>query len=225
MGIVDRYKKAGGFIQLVQVIETCNLKKRDQFMGIIAQENPKWADAINEKCLSFEKIISWKAEIILDVMASVNMLSFSAALKSLSSEQVESFLVKVSHQDRKKIEIALKESNPNPNEIASSVMKVISETRNLLVQGSLKADKIDSQLVIPDDFESWLEKNEHSAQSGTGLSFEGPNLNFNTASSNTVGADVDKLQKKLVLLTKEFQTLKNENQVMKDKLEKIKKIA
>jgi hypothetical protein len=153
------------------------------------------------------------------------MLSFSAALKSLNSEQIESFLQKLSHQDRKKFETSLSESNVNPNEIAASVMKVISETRNLLVQGSLKADKIDAQLVIPDDFESGLEKNEQSRQSGTVLSFDSPNLNFNTPSSSSTASDVDKLQKKLVLLTKEVQNLKSENQVMKDKLDKIKKIA
>lgn len=227
MGMVDRYKKAGGFVQLVQVIETCNPKKREQFMSIITEENPEWADALNQKCLSFEKIISWKAEVILDIIASVNVLSFSAALKSLSAEQLESFLAKVSHQDRKRFEISLQESNPNPNEVAASVMKVISETRNLLVQGSLKADKIDAQLVIPDDFESLIEKSEQSRQSGTALSFDGPSLNFNVAggAAPSGNSDVDKLQKKLVLLNKELQTLKSENQVMKDKLDKIKKIA
>ncbi len=224
MGMVDRYKKSGGFVQLIQVIETCNVKKREQFMTIINEENPEWADALNQKCLSFDKIISWKAEVILDIIASVNMLSFSASLKSLNPEQLESFLQKLSHQDRKKFELSMKESNPNPNEISASVTKVISETRALFVQGSLKADKIDPQLIIPDGFESTLEKNEQSRQSGSVLSFEGPSPTSNASNANS-SAEIDKMQKKLVLLSREVQTLKSENQVMKDKLEKIKKIA
>ncbi|MGZ3691918.1 MAG: FliG C-terminal domain-containing protein [Pseudobdellovibrio sp.] len=226
MAMVDRYKKAGGFVQLIQVIETCNQKKREQFMNIITEENPMWAEALNQKCITFDKILSWKAEIILDILASVNVLSFSTALKSLPAEAVDPFLQKLAHQDRKKIETAMVESKANPGEIASSVLKVISETRALLIQGTLKADKIDPQLVIPEDFESSLDKTEQSRQAGATLTFDGPALNFSgpTGGANA-NAEIDKLQKKLVLLSKEVQILKQENFLMKDKLEKIKKIA
>ena len=122
----------------------------------------------------------------------------------------------------------MKENTQNAGEIASSVMKVISETRALLVQGTLKADKIDAQLVIPDDFESSLEKIEQSRQAGATLSFDGPSAApnaFGGGGSVVATAEIDKLQKKLVLISKELQLLKQENIVMKDKLEKIKKIA
>lgn len=223
MAMVDRYKKSGGFLQLVQVIETCNQKKREQFMNIITEESPNWAEALNQKCITFDKIISWKPEIILDIMASVNTLSFSAALKSLNAEQLEIFLQKLSHQDRKKMELAMQEGNPNPNEIFSSVLKVISETRGLMVQGTVKAERVDVNLVIPEEFESMLEKNEQSRQASSPLNFDGPS--FGGAPGAVPSVEVDKLQKKLVLISKELQMLKQENQVMKDKLDKIKKIA
>ena len=237
MGMVDRYKKAGGFIQLIQVIETCNAKKREQFMKIISEENPEWAEALNQKCLSFEKILSWKAEAILEIIASVNMLSFTASLKSLESEKLELFLQKLSNQDRKKFELALVEAHPSPNEISASVQKVIGETRLLFVQGSLKADKIDTSLVIPDDYEFMLGRNEQSRHSGGVSGAAGstvtPTLSFDilvspaavNASVSSLNAEFDKIQKRIILLTREVQSLKSENQVMKDKLEKIKKIA
>lgn len=227
MGMVDRYKKAGGFLQLIQVIETCNSKKREQFMNIITTENPEWAEALNQKCLSFDKIISWQAEVILEIIATVNMLSFTAALKGISPEKLETFLQKLSNQDRKKFEIALAEAKPNPNEISSSIVKVISETRLMFVQGALKADKIDPQLAIPEGFESTLDKNGQGKQSaGVSLTFDAPPAasNINAIAGN-LNAEFDKIQKRIVLLTKEVQTLKSENQVMRDKLEKIKKIA
>ena len=224
--MVDRYKKSGGFLQLVQVIETCNLKKREQFMSIIMVESPQWAEALNQKCISFEKILSWKPEVILEIAAAVNMLSFTTALKILNTEQLEIFFQKVSHQDRKKIELLMQESNPSLNEISASVFKIISETRNLFIKGALKTDKIDVTLSIPDGFEVKLDKNEQNLSSGTMLSFDGPALNFNIENNASAGSgDVEKLQKKLTLLAKENQTLKYENQTMKDKLEKIKKIA
>ena len=228
MAMVDRYKKAGGFIQLIQVIETCNQKKREQFMTIITEESPTWAEALIQKSISFEKILSWKAEVHLDIMASVNMLSFSAALKSLTPEALDAFLQKLAHQDKRKIETAMQEGNSNPGEIASSVLKVISETRALIIQGTLKMDRIDPQLVIPEDIESSLEKTEQSRQAGANLSFDTPGVSsgggFGGAAANT-SVEIDKLQKKLVLMSKEVQLLKQENIVMKDKLDKIKKIA
>ncbi|AGH94981.1 hypothetical protein A11Q_763 [Pseudobdellovibrio exovorus JSS] len=224
MGMVDRYKKPGGFVQLVQVIETCNAKKREQFMNIIAEENPEWAEALTQKSISFDKIVSWSPEVILEIMASVNQLAFSVALKSLAPEHLETFIQKLSPQDRRKIEMTLQEMNPTPNEIGASVMKVISETRGLLVQGSIKAEKIDPQLVIPDEFEAKLGKS--ARLEAAALSFEGPSTVVSTAANGAVAtAEIEKLQKRLILLSKEVQILKNENQVMKDKLEKIKKIA
>lgn len=222
MAMVDRYKKSGGFVQLIQVIETCNPKKREQFMNIINEENPIWAEALNQKSLSFDKIVNWKADVLLDVVASVNSLAMSAALKSLSPEVLAMFLEKLSHQERRKFETYLQEANPNPNEIASSVLKIVSETRVLLVQGTLKADKIDLSLVIPEEFESMLERGEQRLAGTAAL--EVTQTGFNAAASNS-SADMDKLQKKFILLSKEIQTLKHENIVMKDKLDKIKKIA
>lgn len=226
MAMVDRYKKAGGFVQLIQVIETCSPKKREQFMTIITDESPAWAEALNQKSISFEKILSWKPEVLLEVLAAVNPLAFSAALKSLAPEALEAFFQKLSHQEKRKIETLMQENSQDANGIASSVMKVISETRALLVQGTLKADKIDANLVIPEEFESLLEKGEQSRQAGAALSFDGPSSATSFGGNPTAAtAEIDKLQKKLLLMSKELQSIKQENIVMKDKLEKIKKIA
>lgn len=237
MGMVDRYKKSGGFVQLIQIIETCNIKKREQFMNIITDESPQWAEAINQKCITFDKIINWKTEIILDIMASVNLLAFSTALKGLPPEKLEVFFQKISHQDRKKIETSMQESSPSPNEISASIVKVITETRALFIQGTLKADRVDPQLAIPDGFEAILDRNEYNKMpDGNTLSFEGPGqaLSFNInngggnmASANTgaSSADLDRLQKKVTLLSKEVQALRSENQIMREKLDRIKRIA
>ncbi len=220
MAMVDRYRKAGGFVQLIQVIETCNLKKREQFMKIISEENPDWADALTQKSITFEKIVSWKIEVILDVIAAVNMLSFTAALKGLKEDLLEEFLQKLSNQDKKKFEVALKESNPTPVEISASIVKIISETRNMLIQGALKADRVDPTLVIPEDFELSLDRNNSKINQG----YDSNSSSAITGLEN-LNSDFDKIQKKIMSLTKEIQVLKQENQVMKDKLDKIKKIA
>lgn len=243
MGMVDRYKKSGGFIQLLQVLETCGPKKYEQFMNIITTEDPSWAEAIKEKMLNFEKIISWKPEVILEVLANVNGLAFATAVKGLAPESQSKFLAALSNQDKRKLETQLADMKPTPMEISSCMMKIISETRGLLNSGALKASKIDVNLVIPENFEDKLSSKiqkstslldsdvmfgdeiPYAVAAGAGI----PNLASAPSPSpggNSSGSsEVEKMQKKLVLLVREVQTLKQENSVMKDKLEKIKKIA
>ena len=236
MGMVDRYKKSGGFLQLIQVIETCGAKKREQFMNIITQESPNWAEALNQKCLTYEKILGWSPEALLEIIASINLLTFTTSLKSLPQEQLSLFLVKLSHQERSKIERAMVEMNPSSNEISSSQMKVISETRGLLTSGALKIDKVDPSLVIPHEIETLLQKGQVShlsvvadapSSSGTPSINDVVNaaLKHNAAMGTTNAVEMEKLQQKLNNLSKEYQALKQENLILKDKLDKIRKIA
>lgn len=225
MAMVDRYKKSGGFIQLLQVIETCGPKKREQFMKIINEETPKWGEAITAKMLSFEKILSWKPEAIMEIAAQINPLAFGTALKCLPQEKFDEFNLKLGPQERRKFEQMYKEGNAEPAEISACVVKVINETRLLFAAGTLKFDKVDPELAIPDEFESKLEKvglatTSHrsaddvikEASASTGIQLGNPN-------------EVDSLRRKIVELNSVVGALKKDNMLLKEKLEKIKKIA
>jgi flagellar motor switch protein FliG len=169
MAMVDRYKKSGGFVQLLQVIETCGPKKQEQFMNIITEETPNWSSAIQQKMLTFDKILSWKSEALLEIVANINSLTFVTALKSLSPEKMNALCDKLSTQEKRKIEQQYKELNPDANQMSSCVMKVVSETRNLFVSGALKYDKVDLTLSIPENFESHL---DNPSQNSSSSNFE-----------------------------------------------------
>ena len=221
MAMVDRYKKSGGFVQLLQVIETCGPKKQEQFMNIIKEETPVWHEAINQKMLSFDKILSWRPEALLEIVAQVNPLAFVTALKSLTPEKFNGFCEKLSLQERRKIETQYKELNPDSNQISSCVMKVVSESRNLFISGSLKYDKIDANLAIPENYESQLMDGIVSAALGTASESVSQ-----AVSSSSLGAlDFEQLKKKYVELNQQANALRKENALMKEKLERIKRIA
>lgn len=226
--MVDRYKKSGGFVQLLQVIETCGPKKQEQFMNIITEETPQWAAAIQEKMLSFDKIISWKPEALLEIIANVNALAFVTSLKSLSDDKYKIFCDKLSSQERRKVEQQYKEMNPDANQISSCVMKVVSETRNLFNSGTLKFDKIDGALAITENIESQLESSTYgqsynSENNTVSSSHSSAAVPSNAALSGNV--DFEQLKKKYIEINQQLNTLKKENIVMKEKLERIKKIA
>ncbi len=221
MAMVDRYKKSGGFVQLLQVIETCGPKKQEQFMNIIKEETPTWHEAINQKMLSFDKILSWRSEALLEIVANVNPLAFVTALKSLPADKFSAFCEKLSLQERRKVETQYKEMNPDANQIASCVMKVVSESRNLFITGALKYDKIDASLAIPENFESQLMEGIVSAVGG--VPAEAAPQAVSSASLGTL--DFEALKKKYIELNQQANTLRKENAVMKEKLDKIKRIA
>lgn len=225
MSMVARYKKNGGFVQLLQVMETCGPKKYDQFIGIISSEDPAWAEAIKEKMLTFDKILSWSPETLMEVLAQVNVLAFGTALKGLTEDKLQAFLNKLSPQDKRKMEQQLTDANPTSNEMSSAVMKVISETRTLLSTLVLKYDKVDPNLSIPENFEDKLSSGNAGAKGSELDSADFGGVSASVVSSASASFEIDKLQKKLTLVSRELQSVKQENVILKDKLDKIKRIA
>lgn len=154
--MVDRYRKKGGFVQLLKVIETCNPKKRAQLIEIIAQETPEWAAALDQKILTFEKILAWPSEVLMEVHFKCSHLPFVTALKSLPVEERQKFLSKISRQEAQKIERTAEELNPNAVEISSSIFKVITEVREMMLNGIVIVERFDQSLAIPENFENSL---------------------------------------------------------------------
>ena len=233
--MVDRYKKAGGFIQLLQVIETCGPKKREQFMKIIREETPKWAEAIDAKMITFEKILSWSPEAIMEINANLNILTFGTALKALPEEQFQKFAEKLGPIEGRKFEKVYQEGTPSPSEISSCVVKLLNETRLMFVSNKLKYEKVDPLLDVPEDFEHHLEKGvvkpgkSDGVSTATGLSVVNQVIAAVSMqpTGNMLGNpnEVDSLRRKIVELNQQVQLLKKDNLFMKDKLDKIKKIA
>ena len=135
--------------------------------------------------------------------------------------------------ERAKIERQYKELNPNAGEINSCVMKVLIETRELFSKGSLKYDKIDPQLAIPDDFEEMLERGISVVHSSASAGAEEPKqrsslpppTEVNTTVNVGSGVDMESLKKKVIELSQQLNLLKKENMILRDKLERIRKIA
>lgn len=59
MSILARYKKPGGFKQLLQLIETSQPVKQAKLLEAIANEDPGWADLIQEKKITAEMVLQW----------------------------------------------------------------------------------------------------------------------------------------------------------------------
>lgn len=236
--MLDRYKKKGGFIQLLTLIETSGKQKQEQFLGLIAQESPVWEETIKKKTLSIDKILSWDVAYVTEILSRSQPLTVACAMRGMSPERIDKILGCLSQTEKRKIQNMISETNPTPAEVATCVMKIISEVREMMKSGFLKMDKVDPEMLIPENIEDQLQQKaasrsfdptpevETPAEPGK-LSFDLPPKGETRAPAAHEGnrEEVDFLKKKVNTLVSENTQLKNEVSVLRNKLEQIKKIA
>lgn len=238
MGMIDRYKKKGGFIQLLNLIETSSKTKQEQFLNLIAQESPAWETEIRKKQLNIEKIFSWDKEYLVEVITRIQPLTIAVSLRHFDDIKKEKILTVLSQGEKRKIQSLIEETNPSPAEILTCLNKIIIEVRGLIQQGIIKLEKVDPELVIPENIEDLIsqksqpnyiqfESNQNSDKNSSNdeevkLDFSGANRTEKYDSSKE---EIDFLKKKVNSLVQENSQLKTENSILKNKLEQIRKIA
>lgn len=247
MSMLIRYKKKGGFFQLVQLIETSNSKKREQFLSLIKVESPIWEAELRKKVLSLEKVLGWENSIISEIISRIPTITLTTILQSRTKNDYDKLYSLLSFADQRKYQDNVA-NPPNAGEIQTAEDKVLQEVRNLISLGIIKLEKVDPSLIIQDNIEEHLEnlslhkssKENDDRVEITSLNPTSNDLNEIDTSKNSIkdsspkptpaqnqkeSSDFDFLKHKLAQLTHELNDLRKENLILKDKLEKIKKIA
>lgn len=241
--MLDRYKKKGGFVQLLMLVETSSKQKQDHFLELIASESIVWKEMLSAKMLNMEKILAWPPPILAEVFTRVQPLTLAVAFHGLSNEQFEKNFSSLSLVEKRRLTQLMGELNPTTAEKSSCLIKLIGEVRALANQNIIKFEKFDNKLVIDENIEELIQNQKGNnttdndsfgstivteladvdiAKTGSGLSFD---LKRDQKEDNSIREERDLLKKKMALLVNELNTLKNENQLLKGKLEQIKKIA
>lgn len=218
MGMLDRYKKSGGFIQLLMVLEGCGNAKREKLFEAIREESKIWEENLRLHLLTFDRVRTWPTDAIAEIINRMQPLSLAAVLKSLPEDKWPPLTSTLSQLQMRKIRDIMSEKEFTAGECATGIDKLLAETRSLISQGVLKIDKFDQQMIIPENIEEHLEHGVPRPTSSSGSSIAAP---ANSTSQN----DESETKGKIKLLEAEVQKLKNENHILKDKLERIKKIA
>jgi hypothetical protein len=231
MSMIDRYRKPGGFIQLLNLIETTGKEKQEKFLKMIQDESPAWEAEVKKRLLSVDKILSWNSTYLAEIFPRVQPLQLAMVVGGLSKDKADQFMKVLTFKERKQVEEILKEKTPNPGETSAGIMKLFAEIRKMEAEGTLRFDKFDPEMVIPEDIEEKLGRGyaplmsvvmEPAAGAPPAGDSGAPAFAGIPAS---VAEEMTMLRRKLVQLTQENQKLNQENLTMKDKLDQIKKIA
>jgi hypothetical protein len=239
MSMIDRYRKKGGFIQLLNLIETSPKDKQEKFLNLIRQESPAWEQEVRKKILSVDKFLAWNPTYIAEILPRIPVMQIAMFAGGLPEDKKTQFIQSLGFKERKQVEDFLSEKTPSPAEFSTAVMKVFAEVRKMVQEGSLKFEKFDPEMVVPENIEELLGKGraglgtrEHELLSpqmghptGSAPLIDAAQSSASAGIPSNVSEELSQLRRKLVSMTQDLQKLQVENQVMREKLDQIKKIA
>ncbi len=237
MAMLGRYKRSGGFLQLLRLLETCTDQKKETLLGTIEKEDKRWSDAIREKMLTINEIFKWDKVLLGEIFQNIQELTLAIALHKFTDEQKEIALHTHSHVKRRNIEDLSETKKSNAGEIHTAISKIIEETRSLASTGHIKLKKIAPHLYIDDDIESQIDNGvslnpakvassnpfEQSSVDANTLNFDGGGTS--TAPSKNDDSQVIFLKNEVAKLKKENLVLKKEVSEFKIKLTKVQKLV
>ncbi|UYL09945.1 hypothetical protein B9G69_005065 [Bdellovibrio sp. SKB1291214] len=234
MGMLDRYKKKGGFFQLLQLLETSPTTKREQFLTLIAGENPVWEEALRKRILTIGRVYGWEGQYLVEIFSRVQPMTLAYALHGNPDEQIEQLLSCLPPISKRKITDLMAEAAPTPAEKGTSISKMLTEVRGFVSQGIIRLEKVDPELHIPENIEEILNTTAFNINMPP-LTSDGnvakkdmkPNIvgDSDDSPGSAVSQEAEFLRRKVNQLSSEVNALKHENTVLKDKLAQIKKIA
>lgn len=237
MSSLLRYKKSGGFIQLLSLIETFGPQKKEKFIEMVESENVIWAKALREKMLTLERILSWPDQYVIEVFKSLPQKNLSLALEGLKEDQRGRLMAYFSASEVRRLDdLRGGQVGTKPEDISANILKVIELARRMLIEGNLRPDKFDVTLAIPEEFENKLEAQTalpnaemHKAQvkkpAEEGASVRAHTPSTSAEPSAAPSAELGQLHRTLTVVLKENKTLKDEVRILREKLDQIKRIA
>lgn len=91
MSVLARYRKPGGFRQLLLLIETSQPVKQEKLLEVVAKEDPDWAELLRQKKIDAEMILSWDPSHLVVVFEHMNERHCAAIFKHIGVELIKDY--------------------------------------------------------------------------------------------------------------------------------------
>ncbi|MGE0762333.1 MAG: FliG C-terminal domain-containing protein [Bdellovibrionales bacterium] len=152
MSTLKRYRKPGGFKQLLILLETSPATKKEQLLKIVAAEDKRWAGELEKRILTMNKILSWKIEVVEKIMQLIPEQTWPKALFHLSPDDRQKLFVQLiqflPQTRQKQMNESLAGLAPTPGEIEAAHLLIIKKVREMQANGDLKLEQFDANLNL-----------------------------------------------------------------------------
>lgn len=156
MSMLGRYQKNGGFLQLVELIETCDIVKQERFLRIIENENLLWAKAIKEKMLTPERIFSWDDKVLAKIAPHLQEKVVAVIYKD-NRERGERLIKDLASKQKERVKNFYGgKQPPTEREVDAHYKRMMETIRHILNEGHLFYDEFAPELLIEKNIEQLL---------------------------------------------------------------------
>lgn len=151
--MLARFRKPGGFVQLLQLVESSEPAKQKTMLQLVCQEDPGWGHLLSSKLLTPEKIMKWPAPVLMEIGGELTPQMAAGLLvelpKPLGEKLMASLPSTVGRAVRETMEVGLP-----PGQAFASRVKLVQIVRSLVERGKLDFATFDPSLAIDLDLVS-----------------------------------------------------------------------
>lgn len=155
MSTLGRFRKPGGFQQLLTLIETCEPAKQKNLMQLIGTEDPGWAHLVKLKVLTFERVMSWPIEILMEITPPLpdHILAYSYKMaEQISTPEKpslhEKWLKSIPGIKAREVQELARLQNLSGPDQAACVIKLLQTVRELEAKGHIRFANFDPALEV-----------------------------------------------------------------------------
>jgi flagellar motor switch protein FliG len=145
MGVYTRFKKSpDGMRQLVELIESTPLSRRQKMIDVGMLEDPGYTQRALSYVIVFEDILKMPDMELAEVLGATPGRFTGYAIWAQSEEVKNHFLSKSSPRAAAEAKEILESKNVTPGQIVGAQMKLIENARKLEKRGLLKTKRIEA---------------------------------------------------------------------------------
>ncbi len=148
MSMLSRFRKPGGFVQLLQLIESCDGEKQKNLIQLIASEDPGWASLVKAKQLSYQKVLEWPQPHLALILESLPYRTLLALVAGSQEAQKQVLSKTLSPTLWARLNSDLQETKLEASEHKVAQLKLLSAIREMDQEGKIKLTAIDQRLGL-----------------------------------------------------------------------------
>jgi flagellar motor switch protein FliG len=149
MSILARYRKPGGFKQLLLLIETSQPVKQEKLLEVVEKEDPVWAKLLRDKKINSEIILKWNIDHLATIFENMVPRMAAMIIKSIGDEAILEYRQMFSLEKYKDIKEHIDTlSKLSSSEIFASQNHLIETVRYLDEEKKINLRLIDASLDL-----------------------------------------------------------------------------
>ena len=148
MSLLNRFKKQGGFIQLLQLIESTEPSKQKSLLHLVGQEDPGWAHLVRLKSLTADRILNWPNEVLSKILSHLSSPVIAVLYNNGSESQRTKILLCLPQRIVREVQELATNIPSGTSEVTTAQLKLVQTSRDLNNSGQIDFLKFDPSLHV-----------------------------------------------------------------------------